>query len=351
MREVKDAIKKLKNNKAAGKDGIGAELIKMGPNKLVACLQRLIVKDWDTEQLPEEWKEGVICPLYKKRDKLEFENYRAITILNAAYKVLSQIIFCRLSERAKDFVGTYQAGFVEGKSTTDQISLLRQILQKCREYQIPTHHLFIDFKAAYDSVDREELWKIMYENGFPGKLIRLVKSTMDGARCSVKISGAMSDPIESRKGLRQGDGISGLCFNIGLEGVMRRAGFNMRGTIINRSNQFICYADVAMDIVGRTFEDVARRYTELKREADKVGLKVNVAKTKYLLAGGTESLRTRIGPSMTIDGDELQVVEEFVYLGSLVTSDNNCSREIPTDDRVQWLRIWRQLMTRRLYEQ
>ncbi|EDS40799.1 conserved hypothetical protein [Culex quinquefasciatus] len=51
-REVKDAIKKLKNNKAAGKDGIGAELIKV--DKLAACLHRLIVKVWDTEQLPEE---------------------------------------------------------------------------------------------------------------------------------------------------------------------------------------------------------------------------------------------------------------------------------------------------------
>ncbi|XP_052562523.1 uncharacterized protein LOC128092541 [Culex pipiens pallens] len=155
----------------------------------------------------------------------------------------------------------------------------------------------------------------MYENGFPGKLIRLVKSTMDGARCSVKISGAMSDPIESRKGLRQGDG---LCFNIGLEGVMRRAGFNMRGTIINRSNQFICYAD-DMDIVGRTFEDVARRYTELKREADKVGFKVNVAKTKYLLAGGTESLRTRIGPSVTIDG----VTRIVGYVGQQLQQRNS----------------------------
>lgn len=89
-REVKDAINKLKNNKAAGKDGIGAELIKMGPGKLVASLHRLIVKIWDTEQLPEEWKEGVICPIYKKGDKLDCENYRAITILNAAYKVFSQ---------------------------------------------------------------------------------------------------------------------------------------------------------------------------------------------------------------------------------------------------------------------
>ena len=328
LREVKDAIKKLKNNKSAGKDGIGAELIKMGPGRLADCLHRVIVKIWDTEQLPEEWKEGVICPIYKKGDKLECENYRAITILNAAYKVLSQIIFCRLSERAKDFVGTYQAGFVEGRSTTDQIFLLRLILQKFREYRIPTHHLFIDFKAAYDSIDREELWKIMHENGFPGKLIRMLKATMDGARCSVKISGAMSDPIESRKGLRQGDGISGLCFNIALEGVMRRAGLNdMRGTIINKSSQFICYAD-DMDIVGRTLEEVTKQYTALKREAEKVGLKVNVAKTKYLLAGGTETLRGSIGQSVTMDGDVFEVVDEFIYLGSLVTSDNDCSREI-----------------------
>ncbi|KRG00484.1 uncharacterized protein Dwil_GK27899, partial [Drosophila willistoni] len=103
MGEVKDAIQQLKNNKAAGKDGIGAELIKMGPDRLAAYLHRLIVRIWETEQLPEEWKQGVICPIYKKGDKLECENYRAITILNAAYKVLSQILFRRLSPIANEF--------------------------------------------------------------------------------------------------------------------------------------------------------------------------------------------------------------------------------------------------------
>ncbi|XP_065076956.1 uncharacterized protein LOC135700391 [Ochlerotatus camptorhynchus] len=73
--EVKDAIRQLKNNKSAGKDGIGAELIKMGPDKLATCPHRLTVRIWDTEQLPEEWKEGVICPMYKKGDKQECENY------------------------------------------------------------------------------------------------------------------------------------------------------------------------------------------------------------------------------------------------------------------------------------
>ena len=325
--EVKDAIRQLKNNKAAGKDGIGAELIKMGPDKLASSLHRLIVEIWETEQLPEEWKEGVICPIYKKGDKLDCENYRAITVLNAAYKVFSQVIFQRLSPLASRFVGSYQAGFMEGRSTTDQIFTLRQILQKCREFRVPTHHLFVDFKAAYDSINRQELWKILDENGFPGKLTRLIKATMEDVKCCVRISGGTSDPFESHRGLRQGDGLSCLLFNVALEGVMRRAGFDMRGTIFNRSGQFICFAD-DVDIVGRKFETVADQYTRLKREADRIGLKINTSKTKYMLAGGSEHDRARLGNTVTIDGDEFEVVDEFVYLGSLVTENNDTSREI-----------------------
>ena len=70
--------------------------------------------------------------------------------------------------------------------------------------------------------------------------------------------------------------------------------------------------------------------TILKREAEKVGLKVNTSKTKYLLAGcGTGEDRNRIrSGSVTMVGDDFEVVEEFVYLGSLVTLDDNCSKEI-----------------------
>ncbi|XP_058449405.1 uncharacterized protein LOC131429348 [Malaya genurostris] len=250
------------------------------------------------DKLPEEWKEGVICPIHKKGDHLECEDFRAITVLNAAYKVLPQIIFRRLSPKTNEFVGSYQAGFVDGRSTTDQIFTVRKILQKCREYQVPTHHLFIDFKAAYDSIDRIELWKIMDKNSFPG------------------------NSIGSRRGLRHGGGLSCLLFNIALEGVMRRAGPNSRGTIFTKSSQSVCFAD-DMDIIARNFGTVAELYTRLKREAAKVGLVVNASKTKYMLVGGTEHDRIRLGSSVTIDGDTFEVVEEFVYLGSLLTADNN----------------------------
>ena len=99
----------------------------------------------------------------------------------------------------------------------DQLFSLRQILQKCRVYNVPTHHVFIDFKAAYDTVDREQLWQGMHEYRFPDKLTRLIKATMDRVMCYVRVSGVLADPFESHRGLRQGDGLSCALFNIALE--------------------------------------------------------------------------------------------------------------------------------------
>ncbi|XP_055605121.1 uncharacterized protein LOC129753332 [Uranotaenia lowii] len=88
---------------------------------------------------PVEWKDGVICPIYKKGDKLDCGNYLAITLLNTAYKVLPRILVCRLTPQANRFVASHQAGFMEGRSTMDQIFPLGRILQKFRDYQVPTH--------------------------------------------------------------------------------------------------------------------------------------------------------------------------------------------------------------------
>lgn len=68
-------------------------------------------------------------------------------------------------------LGKYQAGFRRGKSTSDEILIQNQMLEKIWEVKKDVHALFIDFKAAYDSVDRNFLWKVMMEMGFPGKLV------------------------------------------------------------------------------------------------------------------------------------------------------------------------------------
>ena len=108
----------------------------------------MISKIWDEEKLPEEWMDGVVCPIYKKGDRLNCCNFRGLTLINAAYKVLSQVLCRRLSPLVTGFVGPYQAGFMESRATMDQIFSLRQILQKCREYNVPTEVLRTRFKGA-----------------------------------------------------------------------------------------------------------------------------------------------------------------------------------------------------------
>jgi hypothetical protein len=235
LHKIKREIRRLKNNKACGRDGLPVELFKHGGEPLAKALHWVIERIWEEETLPAEWMEGVICPIYKKGDKLECQNYRGITLINAAYKLLSQILFQRLSPLTRKFVRQYQAGFIEARSTSDQIFSLRQILQKCREFNVPTHHIFIDFTATYDTVIREELLRIMHEFGFPDKLTRLIKVTMNSVMCFVRVAGTLSNPFETRRGLRQGDGLSCLLFNIALEAVIRRAGIDTSGTIYTKS--------------------------------------------------------------------------------------------------------------------
>src|ERR1700761_8732101 len=84
LEEVKDVVLKLKNNKAPGSDNIPGELLKFGGDALCKRLHELIVKIWEIEEMPEEWDLGIICPIYKKGDKLECDNCRCINLLNTA---------------------------------------------------------------------------------------------------------------------------------------------------------------------------------------------------------------------------------------------------------------------------
>jgi hypothetical protein len=86
--EMEKAICNLKTNKAPGEDDITAELIKNGSRGLKERLHVLICKIWKDEKMPDDWKVGLIVPLFKKGDKMKCENYRGITLLNAAYKIL-----------------------------------------------------------------------------------------------------------------------------------------------------------------------------------------------------------------------------------------------------------------------
>ena len=130
-----------------------------------------------------------------------------------------------------------------------------------------THHLFIDFKAAYDTIIREELWLILAELELPNKLIRLLRATMCGVMCCIKIQGSFSEFFESKGGLRQGDSLSTTFFNLALEGIMRRSEVNQGGTIFNKLVQLLGYA-YDIDIIGRNIRAIKDAYMKLETEAN-----------------------------------------------------------------------------------
>jgi hypothetical protein len=166
-------------------------------------------------------------------------------------------------------VQQYQARVQSGKSTTNQLFALRQILEKCKEFHILTYYLFIDFKAAYDTIIKIEVYVGMSELNFPTKLIRLTKATLTIVTCCIKIQNDCSESFETRQGLRQGDVLSTLLFNVLLEVIVRRVNLQTTGTIYNKEKQLLAYAD-DIDIVGRSQPAVRDAYEALEREAAKV---------------------------------------------------------------------------------
>jgi hypothetical protein len=169
--EVEIAIGKLKSYKYPGTDNIPAELIKAGGETLYSEIHRLICCIWNKEELPQQWKVSIIVPIYKKGDKTDCNNYRGISLLSTAYKILSNILLARLTPYVNEIIGDYQCGFCRNRSTMDQIFYIRQILEKKWEYNGTKYQLFIDFKKAYDSVKREVLYNILLEFGITKKPI------------------------------------------------------------------------------------------------------------------------------------------------------------------------------------
>jgi sorting nexin-29 len=135
-----------------------------------------------------DWNVSIICPIHKKGDIMQCSNYRGVSLLNTAYKILSNILFARISPFAENIIGNYQCGFRKNRSTTNQIFTPTQIREKTREFGIETLHLFIDFKSAYDTVRREQLYNAMSEFNITNKLIRLTRMTMEHTKVRCEFS-------------------------------------------------------------------------------------------------------------------------------------------------------------------
>lgn len=281
LEEIKDVIKSSRNGKAPGKDGINNELLKYGGDELHENIYALISKIWKEETMPKEWESGQIVTLHKKGDQQNCSNYRGITLLSTTYKILSTIIQRRLTNATTNLVGQYQYGFRSGKSTTDAVHCIKQILERAYEYSMELDFLFIDFQQAFDNIRRGKLILAMKELKVPAKLRRLIVMTLKSTRVSVRTAKGETNEFTTNKGVRQGDSLSATLFNLVLEYVTRKIS---KGTLRTRGSQIIAYADDVVVITKRR-EITHKLVQEIIKEGEVVGLKINEAKTKLMRVG------------------------------------------------------------------
>ena len=324
--EIRRAVVGLKNNKAGGVDGIVAELLKYGGEEMQRRLNAVFQSIWETEQIPEEWSEGIYVPLHKKGDRTECGNYRGLCLLTIGYKIYAKILCSRLMPWYERIVGNYQAGFVPGRSTIDNIFIIRQINEKYREYCKTAWHIFVDYQQAYDSVNRNSVWNILRQFEVPEKLVRLIKLCYQNSKGRVRVGGDLSDPFHVETGLRQGCPLSCMLFNIVLEKVIRDTPaandpIELSNTTIDR----LAYADDC-DLVGETFQGRDEQLQNFNESGQRAGLEIKEMKTKAMKMGREE----RTEDFIDLGGFMLEEVDSFRYLGSIVNTNNTMEEEVMT---------------------
>ena len=169
-KEIEESVKQLRIAKAAGPDHIPPEALKADIPTTVDILHPLFEKIWIEEEFPLDWKQGDLIKLPKKGDLSNCANYRGITLLSIPGKVLNRIILNRMKDAVDTRLRDQQAGFRSNRSCTDQIATLRIIIEQSLEWKSSLYINFIDFEKAFDSLDRETLWKLMRHYGIPKNL-------------------------------------------------------------------------------------------------------------------------------------------------------------------------------------
>ena len=188
----------------------------MEEKQLVKQLHEILYVIWREEKTPEIWETGIICSIFKKVYKLDCNNCRGITFLEIEYKVFCNGLNERLKEITENVLGEYQCGFRKNRSIFDQIFIIRQVMEKHYEHTQDLHMLFVDFKKAFDSIDRYKLYQVMEDMKIPYKLITLLKMKMKNTTASVKVTNKVSNSFTFNACVRQGDGLSTTLFLLAL---------------------------------------------------------------------------------------------------------------------------------------
>ena len=309
--EIAAALRDSANDKAAGLDGIPVELWKLlhqqyksakpserGKYCNITQVLTVVYQDIAEHGITEgtNFNEGWMCPIYIKKEADNIANYRPITILNTDYKIFTKAIATRLTDIAPSIIHPDQAGFIRGRSIYDQIEQTSATINYAKLKKINGAIVALDQEKAYDKIVHPYLWKILEKFGFPTEMIKMIKALYTNAQTSVIINGVISSPFIVSRGVRQGDPMSCILFNLSIEPLAANIrASSIRGIEVPNLDEKIkisLFADDTTVILTEydSFDDLIRILNEW---CETSGAKFNVEKTE-IIPIGTENYRKQL---------------------------------------------------------
>ena len=184
-----------------------------------------------------------------------------------------------------------QAGFRKGRGTRDQIANICWIIEKAREFQKNIYFCFIYSAKAFDCVDNNKLWKILKDMGIPDHLTCLLRNLHADQEATVRTRHGTIDWFQIGKGVHQGCILSPCLFNFYAEYIKRNAGLEEAQAgikIAGRNINNLRYTDDTT-LMAESEEKPKSLLMKVKEESEKVGLKLNIHKTKIMASGPVSS--------------------------------------------------------------
>ncbi|XP_065279376.1 uncharacterized protein LOC135895225, partial [Emys orbicularis] len=302
-------------------------------------------QDWFDENQEE------ICSALEfknKGSKAACGNYRGISLLSVGGKIIARIILnCLIASISEANLPESQCGFRPGRSTVDMVFAVRQIQEKCIEQNMHLCAVFIDLTKAFDTVNREALWTILTRLGCPRKFVQIIRLFHDSMTGEVLSDGATSAPFNITNGVKQGCVLAPVLFNLFFACVLNHAvkdldqgiyvkyrhdgslfdlrHLNAKTKTVQKLLLEALFADNCA-LMAHTENDLQHIVNKFAEASQLFGLTISLGKTEVLHQSAPGSNASV--PSISIDGTQLKVVENFKYLGSVISSDGSLDNEI-----------------------
>jgi len=327
--DIERELRSLKNRKSPGPDDIFNEMLKYGGTELTFQLTQLFQQIFKLVTIPTAWKQSTIILLFKKRSKRNPDNYRGITLLNTTLKLFIKVILSKLLQYM--LPRDEQQGFRKNRSTTDAIFIVRKIAEKSIEFNHTAYMCFVDLTKAFDRVIMADVIECLREREVPEQIVRVIKELNTDRIARIRSNNQTSRPIIIKNGVRQGDSLSPMLFNLIMEKIIanlpKELGYRMGKVPIN----VICYADDAV-LITDSEENLQTLLLRFDQMAERLSMEISLNKTKSLTIS-----RNYTKCEVELRGTSIEQVPKFNYLWAEISALRDLKQEV----RVQATKVTR----------